>query len=104
MEGASLPISKRTGVTRRLLKNQPGKRRCVVILRERGGSSVPDVFHPEGQALSFIQSRIAPGTVVNADDTPTWNALHARFEMKRIDHVTVPEVCIGFNWQLINAI
>jgi transposase-like protein len=57
---------------RRLLKNQTGKRRCVVILRERGGSSVPAVFHSEGQALSFIQSRIAPGTVVNADDAPAW--------------------------------
>jgi hypothetical protein len=73
-------------IDRRLGDNQSGKRRCVVIVRERGGHSVPAVFRSEDQALSFIRSRIAKGTVVNADDAPAWNALHARFEMKRIDH------------------
>jgi len=71
---------------RRLAENQTGKRRCVVIVRERGGNSVPAVFPSESQALSFIRSRIADGTIVNADDAPAWNALHARFEMRRIDH------------------
>ena len=40
----------------------------------------------EGQALNFIKSRIAKGTVVNADEAPNWNELHSRFEMKRINH------------------
>jgi transposase-like protein len=71
---------------RRFLENQSGKRRAVVIIRERNGNSVPAVFRSEGQALSFVKSRIAKGTIVNADDSPNWNALHARFEMRRIDH------------------
>jgi ISXO2-like transposase domain len=37
-------------------------------------------------AIRFIQSRIKPGTIVNADESPAWNALHGRFEMKRINH------------------
>ena len=47
--------------------------------------AVPAVFRSEGAALSFIQSRIAPGTVVHADEAGAWNDLHGRFEMKRIN-------------------
>jgi len=71
---------------RRYSQNQSGKRKAVVIVRERGGASVPAVFATEGQAIRFIQSRIAPGTIVNADESNAWNALHGRFEMKRINH------------------
>src|SRR6266567_2714328 len=71
---------------RRLAANQSGKRKAVVVIRERGGNTLPAVFRTEGQALSFIKSRIAKGTVVNADESPNWNELHARFEMKRINH------------------
>jgi transposase-like protein len=71
---------------RRLHSNQNGKRKAVVIVRERNGNSVPAVFRTEGEALNFIRSRVAPGTILQADDAPSWNALHARFEMKRINH------------------
>ena len=33
----------------------------VVIIRERGGNSVPAVFHSESQASAFIRARIAEG-------------------------------------------
>jgi transposase-like protein len=71
---------------RRLARNQTGKRRVVVIVRERGGNSVPAVFHSESQAASFIRARIAKGTVVNADEASAWDNLHERFEVKRINH------------------
>src|SRR5580698_476025 len=71
---------------RRLVKNQNGKRQCVVIIRERDGNSLPAVFRSEGPALSWIKSRVAKGTVVNADEANSWNDLHSRFEMKRINH------------------
>ena len=71
---------------RRLLRNQNGKRKAVVIVRERDGNSVPAVFRSEGAALNWVKSRIAEGTTVHADEAPAWNALHARFEMKRINH------------------
>jgi transposase-like protein len=71
---------------RRFAQNQSGKRKAVVIIRERNGNSLPAVFRTEGQALNFVRSRIAKGTVVNADESPAWNDLHARFEMKRINH------------------
>jgi transposase-like protein len=71
---------------RRYAENQTGKRKAVVIVRERGGNSVPAVFATEGQAIRFIQARIRPGTIVNADESGAWNALHGRFEMRRINH------------------
>ncbi|MGB8277010.1 MAG: IS1595 family transposase [Methylovirgula sp.] len=71
---------------RRLGINQSGKRKCVVVIRERNGHSVPAVFRTEGQALSFIKARVAKGTVLNADEAPSWDSLHAHFEMKRINH------------------
>jgi transposase-like protein len=71
---------------RRFAENQSGKRKAVIVVRERGGNSIPAVFKSERKALAFIRSHIAPGTIVNADESPNWNELHARFEMKRINH------------------
>jgi ISXO2-like transposase domain len=57
-----------------------------VIVRERGGNSVPAVFNSESQAASFIRARIAKGTVVHADEAASWDNLHERFAVKRINH------------------
>jgi hypothetical protein len=71
---------------RRLVRNQNGKRKVIVIVRERGGNSIPAVFRSEGGAQSFIRSRIAKDTTVNADEANSWDGLDSRFEMKRINH------------------
>jgi hypothetical protein len=73
-------------VDRRYSRNQNGKRKVVVIVRERGGNSVPAVFNTESAAASFIRARIAKGTTVHADEAGSWDNLHERFEMKRINH------------------
>lgn len=74
---------------RRLAKNQTGKRQVVVIVRERGGNSVPAVFKTEAEAVSFISRRVAKGTTVHADEASSWDALHSRFEMCRVNHEQV---------------
>ena len=85
--GYSKPANRKNErLDRRLYENQTGKRRAVVIIRERNGKSLPAVFESEGQALSWIKARVAKETVVHADEAPAWNDLHARFEMKRINH------------------
>lgn len=73
-------------IDRRLKKNQSGKRKCVVIVRERGGKSVPGVFASEGAALSWIKARVEKETTIHADESNAWNELHAKYEMKRINH------------------
>src|SRR6267154_3506655 len=43
---------------RRLRQNQSGKRKTVVVIRERDGKTLPGVFASEGAALNFIRTRI----------------------------------------------
>ena len=77
---------KENRVDRRRSNNKNGKRKVVVIIRERGGASVPAVFNSESKAASFIRARVAKGTVVHVDEARSWDGLHDRYEMKRIDH------------------
>ena len=71
---------------RRLAANQNGKREVVVVIRERGGRTLPAVFKTESQAVTWIRSRVHSDTAIMADEAASWNALHARFEVSRIDH------------------
>lgn len=71
---------------RRLAENQTGKRRVVVIMRERGGITLPFVFKAEGHATATIAARVAPGSTIFADEAAHWDVLHARFLTKRINH------------------
>lgn len=67
---------------RRKLVNQTGKRKVVVIIRERGdgGRTLPGVFRNEADAISFIRNKVAPKTTLYADEAAAWNALHAKYE------------------------
>src|SRR5229473_5819591 len=47
---------------RRLRQYQSGKRKVVVVIRERDGKTLPGVFASEVGALNFIRTRIARGT------------------------------------------
>ena len=71
---------------RRLARNQNGKRKVVVIVRERDGRTISRVFKTEGASVSFIRSNVAKGTKLMADEAASWNDLHASFDMKRINH------------------
>jgi predicted RNA-binding Zn-ribbon protein involved in translation (DUF1610 family) len=71
---------------RRRWANQSGKRQCVIVARERGGRTLAQVFPTEAAGLGFIRSRVAKGTVVQADEAGSWNDLHTRYEMVRINH------------------
>lgn len=71
---------------RRLAKNQTGKRQCVVVIRERDGMVMPAAFKSEAEGVAYIQRHVAAGTEVHADDANSWNDLHARYAVKRINH------------------
>ena len=71
---------------RRLLSEQTGKRQSVIVARARGGRTLTTVVAKESQGVEFIRSVVAPGAVVHADEAASWDALHARFEMLRINH------------------
>jgi transposase-like protein len=73
---------------RRLRPNRSGKRKVVVVIRERGpeGKTLPGVFESEVAALNFIRNRVLPKTELYADEAASWNELHARYELHRINH------------------
>lgn len=71
---------------RRLAHNQTGKRRVVVIMRERNGRTLPFVFKTEDASVVTIARTVQPGSIVHADEAGHWDALHARFLTKRINH------------------
>jgi transposase-like protein len=73
---------------RRKAINQTGKRKAVVIIRERGegGKTLPGVFRNEADALVFIRQNLPTTTTLYADEAAAWNALHARYTLHRINH------------------
>lgn len=71
---------------RRLKENQSGKRQAVVVIREHDGRALPFVFEREADALETVVERVEPGTTVHADEAPVWDALHAKFETRRVNH------------------
>jgi transposase-like protein len=71
---------------RRLRQNQSGKRKVVVVIRERGGNTLPGVFESEVAALNFIRRQVPRETELYADEAGSWNELHARYTLHRINH------------------
>ena len=79
---------KKDRLDRRLAGNQAGTRRVVVALRERGGRTLTMAFKTEAASIDFIRSRVDHATTVHADEAADWNALHGRFDTRRINHQT----------------
>ncbi len=46
------------------------------------------VFKTEVASIDFIKSRVDRATTIHADEASGWNALHGRFDTKRINHQT----------------
>jgi len=71
---------------RRTKEEQTGKRQVVVVMRERGGRTLPFVVGKESQGVPIIRERVKPGTVLHADEASGWDHLHAHFDMRRVNH------------------
>ena len=70
----------------RLKRNQTGKRKVVVIMRERQGRTLPFVFDHEADSLPTIEARVQTGSTVCADEASSWDGLQARYAMHRVNH------------------
>jgi transposase-like protein len=73
-------------VDRRLAENQTGKRRCVVVIRERGGRTLLFVVKSEDEGVPLIRKEVTLGSEIHADEAGHWISLQARFDLKRIHH------------------
>lgn len=73
-------------VDRRLWRHQTGKRRVVVIARERKGRTITTVTKSEADGVNFVAKVVRPGSTIHADEASHWDALHAKFHTMRINH------------------
>jgi ISXO2 transposase-like protein len=71
---------------RRLRENQSGKRKVVVVIRERGGNTLPSVFRTEAEALNFIRRQVPQETILYGDSAGPWNELYSRYTLHRVNH------------------
>lgn len=67
-------------------KVRTGKRRSVVVAREKKGRTRTVVVEQEASGVDPIAKVIAPGSTVHADEASHWDQLHARFATMRINH------------------
>ncbi len=73
-------------VDRRKAEHQTGKRKVVVVMRERNGETLPFVFGSEAAAVSKIATKVMAGSTLYADEAASWDRLHDKFLTKRINH------------------
>lgn len=71
---------------RRLAINQTGKRQVVVVMREREGQSVVAIHKSEAAGVASVEATVAAESVIHADEASHWDALHASYEVRRINH------------------
>ncbi|WP_291842824.1 IS1595 family transposase [Maricaulis sp.] len=71
---------------RRLAENQNGQRRSVIVIRERKGRTLTFVTKTEAQGVQHANDRVAPGSVLFADEARHWDGLARKFDMGRINH------------------
>jgi transposase-like protein len=73
-------------VDRRLAKHQTGKRRVVVVARERSGRTLALVARQEADGVEIVKRVVAPNSTVHADEAAHWDQLDGHFETHRINH------------------
>lgn len=73
-------------VDRRLKRNQTGKRRVVIALREREGRTLTTVGKSEAEGVQFAMDRLDRSASLHADEATHWDTLDAFFPVKRINH------------------
>lgn len=72
---------------RRKAEEQTGKRQVVIVMRERKGRTRAYVAKAEREGARIAAAgAIAPNSVVHADEASHWDAISARFDIKRINH------------------
>jgi len=73
-------------VDRRLAQHQTGTRRVVIALRQRKGRTMTFVRKTEGEGVEIAKRVVSRTAVMHADEASHWDALHAGWQVHRINH------------------
>lgn len=71
---------------RRKKIHQSGKRKVVIVMRERGGATKTVVGASEAEGVAATRANVVAGSTVHADEASHWDKLAAHFPIKRINH------------------
>ncbi len=71
---------------RRLAENQTGKRRVVVVARERRGRTRTFVVPTEAHGVAIARNVVNQDARMFADEASHWDALHGSFDTFRVNH------------------
>ena len=71
---------------RRLKENQTGKRRVVVVMRERDGRTLPFVAKQEAEGVDLAKENVSRTATISADEASHWDLLHAGWSVDRVNH------------------
>jgi len=74
---------------RRLKQHQNGRRRVVVVMRERLGRTLPIVTMSEAEGVALITENVDRMATVSADEASHWDALHGGWQVDRVNHSEV---------------
>jgi len=85
--GAIRPANlKENRVDRRRAQYQTGKRRVVIAFRQRDGRTLPFVSTSEAHGVLIAPRVVQKNSVMFADEATHWDALHAAYDTRRINH------------------
>ena len=74
---------------RRLKEHQTGKRRVVVVMRERLGRTLPVVTMQEADGVALVHQNVDRMATLSADEASHWDMLHAGWSVDRVNHSEV---------------
>jgi len=73
-------------VDRRKAEHQTGKRRVVIAFRQRKGRTMTFVDRAEGAGVEIAKRIVKRSAIMHADEGSHWDALHAGWQTRRINH------------------
>ena len=73
-------------IDRRKTIHKSGKRRSVIVARERKGRTITGVFKSERHSTDFVISSVKDGSVVYTDESPAWEPIRDYFLTYSINH------------------
>jgi transposase-like protein len=71
---------------RRLKENQTGKRRVVIVMRERDGRTLPFVAKQEAEGVALARENVSRMATLSADEASHWDLLHTGWSVDRVNH------------------
>ena len=66
-----------------------GKRRVVVVMRERYGRTLPTVTKTEAEGVELAARNVSRMATLSADEASHWDLLHAGWNVERVNHSEV---------------